>query len=65
VRFRAEITDNSSLSVVGEIVNYAENEHVDVIVIGTRGQSEFKKLLIGSISSGVVTYSPCTVIVVR
>ena len=65
VRFRAEITDNSSLSIVGEIVNYAEKEHVDVIVIGTRGLSEFKKLLIGSTSSGVVTYSPCTVIVVR
>jgi nucleotide-binding universal stress UspA family protein len=65
VQFRSEVSDNSTLSVVGEIVNYAEREKVDVIVIGTRGQSEFKKLLIGSVSSGVVTYSSCTVIVVR
>jgi nucleotide-binding universal stress UspA family protein len=65
VRFRSEITDNSSLSVIGEIVDYAEREHVDVIVIGTKGHSEFKKLMIGSVSSGVTTYSPCTVVVVR
>jgi nucleotide-binding universal stress UspA family protein len=65
VRFRSEVSDNSSLSVIGEIVNYAEREHVDVIVIGTKGHSEFEKLMMGSVSSGVATYSPCTVIVVR
>jgi nucleotide-binding universal stress UspA family protein len=65
ILFRAEVTDNSSLSIVGEIVNYAEREEVDIIIIGTRGHSEYKKLLIGSVSSGVVTYSPITVIVVR
>jgi nucleotide-binding universal stress UspA family protein len=65
VRFKSEITDNSSQSVIGEIVGYAEKEHIDVIVIGTKGHSEFKKLIMGSVSSGVTTYSPCTVIVVR
>ncbi|MEP0826638.1 MAG: universal stress protein [Nitrososphaera sp.] len=65
VRFRSEVSDNSLLSVVGEIVNYAEREHVDVIVIGTKGHSEFEKLMMGSVSLGVATYAPCTVIIVR
>jgi nucleotide-binding universal stress UspA family protein len=65
VGFRSEVRDNSSSSVVGEIIDFAERENVDVIVIGTRGQSEYKKLLMGSVSSAVVTYAPCTVIIVR
>ncbi|HXV45339.1 MAG TPA: universal stress protein [Nitrososphaera sp.] len=65
VRFRSEVSDNSTLSVIGEIVDYAEREHVDAIVIGTKGHSEFKKLMMGSVSSGVATYAPCTVIIVR
>jgi len=55
----------SSASVVGEIIDFAERENVDVIVIWTRGQSEYKKLLMGSVSSAVVTYAPCNAIIVR
>lgn len=47
------------------LVEYAEKENVDLIVIGTRGGSGFKRLLIGSVASGVVKYAHCTVMVVR
>jgi nucleotide-binding universal stress UspA family protein len=65
IRFRSEITDNSSASVVGEIVKFAEKEKVDLIVIGTKGQSEFEKLLLGSVTSGVSVYAPCSVMIVK
>ena len=65
VRFRSEVKDNSLNSVVGEILDYAEKEHVDLIITGTRGQSQFKKLLIGSVSLGILTYAPCAVMIVR
>ena len=52
-------------SVVKEIVEYAENKKVDMIVIGSRGMTGFKKLLLGSVASGVVTYSHCPVLVVK
>ena len=65
VAFRSEVRDNSLSSVVGEIIDFAERENVDVIVVGTRGQSEYKKLLMGSVSSALVTYAPCTIIIVR
>ncbi len=55
----------SPISVTGSIVEYAERENMDLIVIGTRGRSAFKRLLLGSIASGVVTHAHCPVMVVR
>jgi nucleotide-binding universal stress UspA family protein len=55
----------ATTSIVKEIVEYAENNKVDMIVIGSRGMTGFKKLLLGSVASGVVTYSHCPVLVVK
>jgi nucleotide-binding universal stress UspA family protein len=55
----------SPTSVVGAIVDYAERENVDLIVIGSRGRSGFKKMLLGSTASEVVTYATCPVMVVK
>ena len=52
-------------SVVEAIVITASNRDADLIVIGTRGQSGFKKLLMGSVSSGVLNHAQCSVLVVR
>jgi nucleotide-binding universal stress UspA family protein len=51
-------------SVVTEIVSYARNKNVDLILIGIRGASEFKFML-GSTASGVVTNAHCPVLVVK
>jgi nucleotide-binding universal stress UspA family protein len=56
---------NSQMSIDGAIVEYAESEDVDLIIMGTRGRSGFKKLLLGSVASAVVTYSPCPVMIVK
>jgi nucleotide-binding universal stress UspA family protein len=55
----------ATTSIVKEIVEYAENCKIDMIVIGSRGMTGFKKLLLGSVASGVVTYSHCPVLVVK
>jgi nucleotide-binding universal stress UspA family protein len=55
----------SPIKVSGSIVNYAENINVDLIVAGTRGRSGFKRLLLGSVASDVVTYAHCPVLVVK
>lgn len=52
-------------SVVKEIVEYAEKNKVDMIVVGSRGLSGIKKMLIGSVASGVVTYAHCPVLVAK
>lgn len=53
------------LSIVSTILRYAEKEDTDLIVMGTRGTTGFKKMLVGSIASGVVTYAHCPVLVIR
>ena len=53
------------MSIVGAIVDYAEKENTDVIILGKSGSSGFKRILLGSTASGVVTYAHCHVFVVR
>ena len=52
-------------SVTKAIVEFAENNKVNLIVLGTRGISGIKRMLLGSTASGVVTYSHCPVMVVK
>ena len=63
VKPRTELLE--AASVVQAIVELAENERADLIVMGTRGMTGFKKLLLGSVSDGVVTHAHCSVLVVR
>jgi nucleotide-binding universal stress UspA family protein len=64
VNVKTEIAEGVT-SVVETIINHASNENVSLIVVGTRGLGGFKKLLIGSVSSGVVTHASCPVLIVR
>ncbi len=61
---RTEVIE-SPMSLVGTIIDYAEKEDVDLIIMGSRGRTGFKKLLLGSVASGVVTYAPCPVMVIK
>jgi len=63
VQVKAQLLE--SASVVQAILEFAQKEGVDLIVMGTRGMTGFKKLLLGSVSSGVVTHAHCSVLVVR
>jgi nucleotide-binding universal stress UspA family protein len=64
IQIKKEII-NSQMSIEAAIVEYAESEDVDLIVIGTRGTSDIKSILLGNIASGVVKYAACPVMVVK
>lgn len=64
VKVRSEVV-LAPKSLVGEIVNYAERIGAGMIVMGSKGRTGFEKLVMGSVASGVVTYAPCPVLVVK
>jgi len=48
-----------------EIISLAEREKSDLIIVGSHGKSNTDRLLIGSVSTFVVTHSTVTTMVVR
>ncbi|MBT3346614.1 MAG: universal stress protein [Gemmatimonadetes bacterium] len=48
-----------------EIVRQARKEKADLVVIGTRGHSGFKRFLLGSVADHVIRACPCPVLSLR
>jgi universal stress protein A len=62
------ITATSFIRVGGpvdEIVRFADDEHADVIVMGTHGRTGLAHLLVGSVAERVVRVSKVPVLTVR
>jgi nucleotide-binding universal stress UspA family protein len=52
-------------NTVQEIVRVAEEGKFDLIVMGVRGISKIRELLLGSVSEGVIRHAHCPVMVVK
>ena len=48
-----------------EIVRYAQDEQIDLIVLGTHGRGPLGHMLLGSVAEKVVRKAPCPVLTVR
>lgn len=49
---------------VGEIVRYATDNRIDLVVMGTHGDGVLRRIIFGSVSKSVVEHSPCPVLLV-
>jgi nucleotide-binding universal stress UspA family protein len=57
---------SSAISAADEIVNFAEKEKTDLIIIGNRGLGgAATRFFMGSVASKVATHAPCSVYVVK
>ena len=63
LRIRTEIV--ASVRIADAIVSYAKDKHIDLIIIGIRGMSKLKSMLVGSVASDVVRYAHCPVLSVK
>lgn len=55
----------ASVSVPDTIVDFAEAERIDLIVMGSRGLSGSSRIKVGSVAAQVVKHSPCSVYLVK
>jgi nucleotide-binding universal stress UspA family protein len=63
IPLKIEILDGDSKVEI--IIDYANENSVDLIVMGSRGLTGFKRLLLGSVANAVVSNAPCPVMVVH
>jgi len=61
----AEITSSRNTNVDNELVEIAEKNGVDLIIVGSRGMGEAASLLLGSVSHEVAINAPVDVLIVR
>ena len=50
---------------VEEIVRTANKDHFDLIVLGARGVSHMREMLLGSVTDGVIHHAHCPVLVIK
>ncbi len=55
----------ASSSIPDAIIDYADKENVDLIIIGSRGLGKSSRFKMGSVASKVVKHAPCSVYVVK
>lgn len=48
-----------------EIVGYAKDHSIDLIVMASHGRSGISRLLMGSVAEGVMRKAPCPVLIVK
>ena len=61
----SQILDDEKNSKVETIVEFIEKNNIDLVIMGSRGLSKFKQMLVGSIASGIISHSKCPVLVIR
>jgi nucleotide-binding universal stress UspA family protein len=63
IKVKTDIIASNKIS--DAIVNYAKDNRIDLIVVGPRGKSKLKSLVLGSVTSDVVRLANCPVLTVR
>jgi nucleotide-binding universal stress UspA family protein len=66
VRVRVVVEMDYPPEEVGEaIIDLCASENADLLVLGSRGLSEFKGILLGSVSHKVIQHAACPVLVIK
>src|SRR5439155_18149389 len=65
VEAQGEIRRVSSGDTPEQIVEVAKRSQADLIVMGSRGMTEWKSLLLGGVANKVVHHATCPVLLIR
>jgi nucleotide-binding universal stress UspA family protein len=64
-RFAVKLHRITDLSPATALTEYAAQERIDLILMGTHGRRGMSRMLLGSVAERVVREAPCPVLVVR
>ncbi|HYA82067.1 MAG TPA: universal stress protein [Candidatus Bathyarchaeia archaeon] len=64
INLRREIVEESD-TVEKAIIDYAEKNNIDVILIGTTGMSAAEEIFLGSVANNVIHHAHCPVFAIR
>jgi nucleotide-binding universal stress UspA family protein len=64
IHFKTLVKETTA-SIVKEIITSADEEKVDLIVLGSTGKSRLERVLVGSVAQGVMNIAKCSVLLVR
>lgn len=62
---RAQTVIEEGISPADNIVGFAGDHAIDLIVVGHRGKANLEKFLLGSVAMHTISHAPCSVLVVK
>lgn len=65
IKISKTILEDNNTSIAGVIIKFTEEHKIDLLIMGSKGYSKFKKLLVGSLATTLVNHSKCPILVVR
>jgi universal stress protein A len=64
-KYQARLELVNGMSEFVEIIRYAREQNIDLLVLGTHGRGPIAHMLLGSVAEKVVRKAPCPVLTVR
>jgi len=52
-------------NTVKSIISFAESKKIDLLIMGSSGRGNFDKILLGSVSNGVMQKAKCPVLIIK
>ena len=63
ISFSIKIIHNPSSS--DGIVTFADNNSIDLIVMGSHGRTGLRKIVLGSVANGVIGHANCSILITK
>lgn len=60
-----KVFTEQGVSPADNIITFADENNIDLIVVGHRGKANLEKFLLGSVASRVISHASCSVLIVK
>lgn len=65
IKITKTILEDDGSSIAGVIIKFTEKNKIDLLIMGSKGYSKFRKLLLGSLATNLLSHSKCPILVIR